>query len=131
MGPHLLVDGGVHNNIPGIILHEKGFDKIIAINSGVLGDLNISLDMGVKKEGSLWKSLADYFNLPPIIHIIHRSIFIQGNLLDRNQEKYFDYVLKPDSQEFGLFDVHKIDEIIEVGRKAALKHLEQIKAALL
>ena len=131
LGRYLLVDGGVHGNMPAMILQKKGFHKILAINASGTGDPNFSLNMGLKKQGSLWKRLIDYFNLPPIIHIISRCLFIQGHLLARNEAKYCDYILTPNTQSFTLLDFDQLEAIIDSGRKSTLLHLEQIKAALL
>ena len=128
LGHYRLVDGGVLNNIPGNILRNKGFNKVIGASIVRRLDSN-STSLRVKdRRGGLWKKMKDYFAMPPIINIVNRSVEIQGVALERFLEADFDYIFYPELGEFGMFDFDQIEKIIDKGRKSALDNIEQIKA---
>ena len=130
IGPYRLVDGGVLNNLPGNILREKGFRKIIGINI-LKSEASNSTSTHIKdRRGDLWGKFKDYFSMPPIINIVNRSVEIQGDALAKFREAEFDYILYPEAGDFGFFDFARAEEIIEKGREATLANLERIKAVL-
>lgn len=128
-GEYVLIDGSVINNLPGEFLKEKGYNKILGINVTPLVD-PISSQTEIEKEKGL-KGVYEYFSLPPILNIINRSVSIQGRELLKYQLQFFDYILQPDITEFGLFDFHFRDQIIEKGRIEALEKLPKLKEIFL
>lgn len=124
-GEYVLVDGSVLNNLPGEILKQKGYNKILGINVTPLVD-PISSQTEIEKEKGL-KGIYEYYSLPPILNIINRSIAIQGRELLKYQLQFFNYILHPDITEFGLFDFHLQEKIIEKGREETMNKLPEIK----
>ena len=78
--------------MPGSILRNKGFHKIIGINvSNIRDDVSTLVHVRDRK-GGIWRKIRDYLGAPPIINIANRAIEIQGNALMRVHEKNFDYI---------------------------------------
>ena len=132
LGSYRLVDGAVLNNIPGDILKEKGFKKLIGVNVSLIeNEKSLGIDIEIEKNiGTFWKGLKNYFSLPPIINIISRSLEIQSEALMEAKHYDFDYILAPKLSKIKLFDFDKIDYIYEVGRKTAIENLDNIKNSL-
>ncbi len=130
LGPYDLVDGGVLNNLPGDILRDKGFNRIIGVNVTPLEDHRSSDTQVEDRPGGLFQKIKDYFSLPPILKIIYRSTTIQGIELLKLRLDDFDYLFHPDIAPWDIFDFHRRDEIIEAGRRAALDSLQEIKDTL-
>jgi len=128
-GEFVLIDGSVINNLPGEVLKEKGYNKILGINVTPLVD-PISSHTEIEKEKGI-KGVYEYFSLPPILNIINRSVSIQGRELLKYQLQFFDYILQPDITEFGLFDFHLRDQIIEKGRIETLDKLPKLREIFL
>ncbi len=128
-----LVDGGLINNIPGDILRLRGCKKIIGINvSGRFEERLWSENSAVNKfDTTLYKKVKSYFNVPPILNIVTRSLELSSKALDTYAEQHIDFIIKPEVYKFGVFDFDKIDRLIEIGRERALKDIEHIKNILL
>ncbi|GIX42856.1 MAG: alpha/beta hydrolase [Leptospiraceae bacterium] len=126
-GEYVLVDGSVLNNLPGEVLKHKGYHKIMGINVTPLVD---PISSQIEKEKGL-KGIYEYYSLPPILNIINRSIAIQGRELLKFQLQFFNFILNPDITEFGLFDFHLREQIIEKGKEEALNKLPQIREIFL
>ncbi len=106
----LLIDGGTVNNLPVNI--AKGFkpDVIIAVNLG----------MGLKPKeelGSFMSTLSQCLAYPAQETI-------------EKHRKMADVLIEPDISKYGIADFAKIDEIIEVGYKAAKAKMPEIKRLL-
>ncbi len=128
-GEYVLVDGSVLNNLPGEVLKLKGYPKTLGINVTPLVDPTTS-QTEIEKEKGL-KGVYEYYSLPPILNIISRSIAIQGRELLKFQMQYFNFILHPDIKDFGLFDFHLYDQIIQKGREEALNKIQNIKEIFL
>ncbi len=136
IGNYQIVDGGLLNNLPANILHDKGFNKIIAVDvvSCSFSNYNekkYSLKTKIRDhKGNPWKRFKKYFSRPPILDIIARSVEIQGNASNLFHSKDCDYILYPDLPAIDLFDTDNMNRTIDIGRETALQNLEQIKAIL-
>ncbi len=132
LGNMKLIDGGVINNLPGDILRERGHSVVIGVNVTPLEDENSATTTVRRRRGpfGFLRGLLDYLSLPPILNIVYRSITMEGRELIRFRMDDFDQVLEPNVTEFGLFDFHRIDEIIERGRREAELHLDTIREVL-
>ena len=129
LGNYRIVDGGVLNNLPGDILRDKGYNRIIGVNVTPLEDVgSAQTDLDARK--GILQGLRDYLTLPPILKIIYRSITMEGRALLKFRMEDFDFVLHPEISGYDVFDFHLQDEIIERGRESALKNIGEIKAAL-
>ncbi len=129
IGEHSVVDGGVLNNLPGFILREKGYNRIIGVNVTPLEDAR-SGKVDVDKRRGLLRGLLDYFTMPPILNIVYRAITMEGQENLRLRVDDFDHVVHPNVTGYGVFDFEKREQIVELGRQAAREQIKDIKAAL-
>lgn len=127
LGGYSLVDGGVLNNLPGDVLRDKGYHRVLGVNVTPLEDPRSAQTKVLEREGSLWDRVKDYFSLPPILTIIQRSIAIQGIELMKFRIADFDYVLHPDIRAFDLFDFDQRERIIDIGRQCARENLQGLR----
>ena len=128
-GHFAIVDGGVLDNMPGSILREKGFHKVIGVNVTPRVD-RFSAKSTIQADDGVVKGIRDYFTIPPIMKIITRSLAMQGRALMNLNLSNFDYVLHPEISTYQMFDFHLHDEIIRTGRKAAKENIQEIKKIL-
>lgn len=130
LDPYDLVDGGILNNLPGSILRDKGYNRIIGVNVTPIEDHRSAQTQVEDRRGGIFEKIRDYFTLPPILKIIYRSTTIQGIELLKFRMQKFDYIFHPPIGDYDIFDFHRRDEIIESGRRAARDHLQEIKDTL-
>lgn len=130
MRHYALVDGGVLNNLPGDLLRERGFDRIVGISVTPRVDRFSARTVVDPEEKGLVRGWIDYVRVPPILKIMTRSISLQGRALLTHQTNAFDHVIHPDISGYQMFDLHLHDEIIQKGRKALERELGFVKAIL-
>ncbi|MCR9141219.1 MAG: patatin-like phospholipase family protein [bacterium] len=130
LDPYDLVDGGILNNLPGSVLRDKGYHRIIGVNVTPIEDHRSAQTQVEDRRGGIFEKIRDYFTLPPILKIIYRSTTIQGIELLKFRMQKFDYIFHPPIGDYDIFDFHRRDEIIESGRRAARDHLQEIKETL-
>lgn len=128
LGRHSIVDGGVLNNLPGQILRERGFKRIVGINvTPTVEQMSSKTTINPRKGlRGLWA----YITLPPILSIVNRALATQAQELQNFRIADLDYVVHPDTSQFDMFDFHRIDEIVRVGRATAEREIDQIKEVL-
>ena len=105
IGEDLFADGGVMNNLPVEPL-VRSCDKVIGVNVTPI-DLE-------EKLGSLME--IGYRTL---------DLVLWSNVEPRL--KMCDVVIEPQSDEFGLFDIEKADELVQLGYQAALERLPELE----
>lgn len=129
LGNYVLVDGGVLNNLPGDILRNHGYHRVIGVNVTPALDRK-STDLDVPSARGFFRGLREYFQIPPILRIISRSLAVESEELMQFRMADFDFVLHPEVAGFDVFDFDRHEGIIEQGRRAAIDHLDDIKQAL-
>lgn len=103
----LLVDGGLVNNLPVNLVQEFHPDIIIAVDLG--------MELRKKEE------------LNSLLPILSQSLaFSQKDNTERNR-KLADILIEPDISKYSFSDFGKIDEIIDVGYRAAKAKLPALK----
>jgi NTE family protein len=141
-GNTLLVDGGVLNNIP--INHAKRFpgDLLVAVN--VNADIppikSTLLKTEIETKQSIYrKKIKDFQNqlqktTPSIkkenlgyFNLINKTISLMTDRITQTTiEKYPpDILIKVSKKSCGTFDFYKAEEMVEIGRYAAQKTLEE------
>jgi NTE family protein len=124
IGKRILVDGGVLNNLPVDYARNMGAKIVIAVNvSQVVGERNP------------WEfPQTPYRLIPNAITSMYRAEAIQANQL--TQTKLFnsppDLLIQPDipDQIDPLFGFRFASAILEAGKQAAIKSLDQIHSLL-
>jgi NTE family protein len=103
---HLLVDGGLLDNVPVALMADRGIDFIIAVDVGAQKLLN-------KEPESIFEVLIQSFDIARR----HR---------DMPAHEKADIIIEPDLGEFTLWDIGKADLMIERGYEAAKEALDKV-----
>ena len=130
----LLVDGGIVNPVPGDIVKEKGAGICVAVSATQVGMSDLEkekkrlqsdhrLIRRLRKIPFLKKTMEG----PSIPNIITRSGFIPALHLLKNKRHLFDFHLRPDVMDYGIFDLENIERIVEAGRREGAKFAPLIK----
>jgi NTE family protein len=101
-----LVDGGVAMNFPVVVAKDMGADFIIGVN--------------VSRGG---KEITDFAN--PLEIIYHMGTYLDARNFEKNRE-LTDIYLEPDLEEFTAASFGNVQEIIERGKQAARRNLDQL-----
>jgi NTE family protein len=124
---HVLVDGGVLNNLPTDVMRDV-FDPKHIIAVDLRADANIPVsDLGDDGVVSGWTALArrvlpwkEPMEVPRMIDILARSSAVSGS----DNAAYADLVLRPPVGDFGVLEFASHARIIEVGYQHAIDALE-------
>lgn len=109
-GEHLLVDGGLVNNVPVQVLRDSGADYVIAVDLGT-GSLRSQRPRNVFE---IWM-----LTLNALVRLIH------------SESALADCTICPDVADLSMVDFEDTAELICRGRQAAEAKIEQLKADLL
>jgi NTE family protein len=127
----LLCDGGVLDNLPTGVMQRLESGSIIACNVSTEGYLKAP-GSGVGRpdpEALLRHGSMD--SPPRLSEILVRSAMLSSaTSVDLSAERADVYVRMP-SQDFGIFDWKRLDELIELGYEHALERLAPVRDALL
>lgn len=127
-GDHLLVDGGVINNVPENLIRQKGADIILSANVSPLRDeaiVRLLEDRRITGK-SFFKNLWEDLKYPPILKIMGRAITLEGREITKLRKDKMDLFINLHIEEFSFFDFNKFGEIIRKGEEEAESHLEEI-----
>ena len=103
---HLLVDGGLIDNVPAGLIERQSVDYIIAVNVGAQGPL-------LKEPDNIFEILIQSFD------IIRRQRDIPAY-------KFADILIAPDLADFSFWDNSRFDELVKIGYDAAKNALDEI-----
>ena len=139
------IDGAAINNVPGDVVRNQGVKYVIGINSTPIHDNDLGVYLRSLNEMSLnlmsirgfFKKTREAIKLfmvsikrPAILGIANRAMIIEGTELLRTKQHNFDYLLNIDVSNFGLFDFHKRDDLIQCGVEQTLKNIALIKKSI-
>jgi NTE family protein len=149
-----LIDGALVNPIPVSVCRALGARIVIAValNNGVVSKSAVIHDQEAFADSTM---PAEDMQLPgkngrAAIHLLHRQIFGRSNgapgisavmmdAINITQDRIArsrlagdppDVTMSPRVGEIGLFDFHRAGEAMAQGTKAALRHIEDVKALL-
>ncbi|MCZ8156245.1 MAG: patatin-like phospholipase family protein [Leptospira sp.] len=137
------VDGGVMDNVPGLVLKERGAGVVISVD--VFGDIYPDQDKDLasyfdpKRPGVLdhpivqLSNLINFTNLlrpkfPPIGDIIIRSILVSSRERIRQTQKSSDLFLQIPTDNFGVLEWLSYEKLIELGYLCSKEKLQAFKA---
>lgn len=105
-----LVDGGLVNNVPTSVVRRMGADVVVAV------DLNRPSEE----------------QRPPrnLLHIMLYSLALvqRPQILKQLQEA--DVVIQPDLSAYGVIELERVQDMVEIGREAVRAAIPQIRAAI-
>ncbi len=105
-----LVDGGLSSNVPTNVAKLLGADIIIAV----------AVNADISKN-----------NISNVLMTLTQSIYIQGSLLDKQDLKLADIVIKPKVGDVSAIDLWRGDECISDGITAARKSMSELKRLII
>jgi NTE family protein len=121
---HLLVDGGVMNNLPVDVMAQHAQGPIIA--SDVTGELDLHATDDRYGERSIWWLIAERMRgTPSIISILMRSGTVGSEAQRRVVREQADYLFEPPLADLGLRDWHAFDRAVAEGYAHAKMIIEQ------
>jgi NTE family protein len=141
-GKHLLVDGGVLNNIPMAHVERQEGDLMVAVyvNADIPADLPKPTEDSEKKLKLYQKKIADfythltktfsssgdadlgYFSLASTVF----DLMTMRMAEDRIQEYAPEVLINVSRESCNVFDFYKAEEQVEAGRRAAIKTLDAL-----
>jgi NTE family protein len=127
----LLCDGGVLDNLPTGVMQRLESGSIIACNVSTEGYLKApGSGLGRPDPEALLRH-GSMDSPPRLSEILVRSAMLSSaTSVDLSAERADVYVRMP-SQDFGIFDWKRLDELIELGYEHALERLAPVRDALL
>ena len=121
---HLLVDGGVMNNLPVDVMRERESGPIIA--SDVTGELELEVHDDKYGERPFWWLLWQRMRgTPSIVSILMRSGTVGSEAQRRVVREQADYLFEPPLPDIGLRDWLSFDRAIAEGYEHALMMIEK------
>lgn len=108
-----LIDGGFTNPVPADVVKDMGADIVIAVDVS-----------------SKWIDIKEYsIDAHDVYHILSDAFGVaEYQMAKRILGKYANVVIHPLVTEYGLFDFHKLSDIVQAGERAthyALKDIEK------
>jgi NTE family protein len=123
---HLLVDGGVMNNLPVDVMreHSMGAGPIIACD--VTGELDLQARDDRYGERPWWWLIGQRMRgNPSIVSILMRSGTVGSEAQRRIVREQADYLIEPPMPTIGLRDWKKFDQAIKEGYETACAAIEK------
>jgi NTE family protein/lysophospholipid hydrolase len=124
-GTHLLVDGGIVNNLPGDVMRLKcGGGPVIAV------DVSPEEDVGMKEPGfpSQWRLFWNRvlpgqrrIGVPGIIDILMRTTMLASANRTSLVRRSVDLYLRPPIDTFGMLEFERMEELVECGYRYTLE----------
>jgi NTE family protein len=123
---HLLVDGGVMNNLPVDVMREHAIGSGPIIACDITGELDLQAGDDRYGERPWWSLLAQRMRgTPSIISILMRSGTVGSEAQRRVVREQADYLIEPPMMNIGLRDWKKFDQAIQEGYDVARASIEK------
>jgi NTE family protein len=121
---HLLVDGGVMNNLPVDVMRQRESGPIIA--SDVTGEIDLQVRDDKYGERPIWWLLWQRMRgTPSIVSILMRSGTVGSEAQRRIVREQADYLFEPPLPDIGLRDWRSFDRAIAEGYEHAQAMIEK------
>ncbi len=140
-GNMYLVDGGVVNNVPGDVLKKQGIDMVIAVDVTPEREVYLApreeISTAIRSESNILrraflhvKRFRSKFGTVLLPRIIMRVIAIEGLEITRTKSRHFDIHIKPNLEDFDLFDFKRLPEIVVIGEQAGHREIAKIRETI-
>lgn len=121
---HLLVDGGLMNNLPVDVMKQNSSGPIIA--SDVTGEADLRVADDRYGERPIWWLIAQRMRgTPSIVSILMRAGTVGSEVQRRLAREQADYMFEPPLPDIGLRDWKKFDRAIAEGYTHAQARIEE------
>ncbi|MES2255693.1 MAG: patatin-like phospholipase family protein [Pseudomonadota bacterium] len=123
---HLLVDGGVMNNLPVDVMREQAIGAGPIIACDITGEIDLQAREETYGERPWRWLIKDRMKgHPSIISILMRSGTVGSEAQRRVVREQADYLIEPPMPTIGLRDWKKFDQAIREGYEAASAYIEK------
>jgi predicted acylesterase/phospholipase RssA/CRP-like cAMP-binding protein len=130
----LLVDGGIVDNLPVGIMHDRcGGGPVIAVDVSPAEDLRMTRDAFPSQWALLGERIrpgARSKELPSIADILMRTTLLASAAQRERSWREADLVLNPPIEAFGMLAFEQLDTLVEIGYQHAMSKAEQIRALI-
>jgi NTE family protein len=116
---HLLVDGGVMNNLPVDVMREQSGDAGPIIACDVTGEVDLRTDDDYYGERPWWLAWRRRPGNPSIVSILMRSGTVGSEAQRRVVREQCDFLIEPPMPDIGLREWKKFDAAIKEGYDTA------------
>lgn len=126
-GEHLLVDGGVINNLPADVVGQRAGGMTIAVNVSPAEDVAMRLDKFPSQWKIFWHGVLPFrkrIEVPRLGDILMRTIMLSSADRFEAVRKNVDLLLAPPIDNFGMLQFDAADDIIAAGYDYARPLLE-------
>ena len=131
----LLVDGGVLNNLPADLVHQRCRGSVVAVDVGAAVDLRTEPDVDAPTMSG-WRPLARALNpfarrapFPNILRILSRTATL-GSVRDQEaMREVADLYLHPPTDAVDPLDWKSIDSVVELGYRDAYDRIAEWAAS--
>jgi len=123
---HLLIDGGVLNNLPVDVMRTKSVGPIIAVDLHVQKDYTLDYEVVPSPWRLLWSRLMPFskrVRVPGILTLMMKAMEVGTVLHTRSMRAHTDLWLNPPVGGFGILDMAAFDRIAELGYDHARKEI--------
>ena len=129
---HMLVDGGVMNNLPVDVMRKRCRGQVVAVDVSPAAELNVQCrtDAGLSGWPMLWKRLNPFgkkTGLPHIFGILYRAAQVGSLCSAETIKRTADLYLQPPTAEIDLFDWKSSNKLIDVSYQHCLNDIERWK----
>jgi NTE family protein len=123
-GGHLLVDGGVMNNLPVDVMAREARGPIIAVD--VSGEIDLRAFDGKYGERSIWSLATQRMRgSPSIISILMRAGTVGSDAQRRIVREQADFLFEPPLEGVGMRDWKAFERAIAQGYAHAMLQIEK------
>lgn len=123
-GSHLLVDGGIVNNLPGDVMrHKCGGGPVIAVDVGVEEGVGMGAGGFPSPWTIFWSRVLPFrtkIAVPGMLDILMRTTELSSANRTADVKRRVDLYLRPPIDDFGMLDFARMDEIVDVGYRYTL-----------
>jgi NTE family protein/lysophospholipid hydrolase len=127
---HILVDGGLVNNLPGDVMRERACRTLIVVDVGSEHEFVFKLP----EFPSPWQFLrsrilpfAARIEMPHIVDVLIRTTDVSSSQKTRDVKRIADVCLRPPIDDYGVLQFEALDEIAEVGYRYARAKLQELR----
>lgn len=128
---HVLVDGGVLNNLPTDVMKSRLGDGLV-IGSHVISSEDSAFARSLDDAPTPWRILFNRLNpfektmvTPNIIDSITETMSMSSRISIDVMKQNCNILVEHPVSQYGIFEYDKVDEIVEIGYQATLKQLVQ------
>jgi predicted acylesterase/phospholipase RssA/CRP-like cAMP-binding protein len=128
---HLLMDGGLVNNVPVDVARELGAGLVMAAEVSVENDAGFACE----RVPSPWEVVRGRLlgrppvRFPSLLETMMRATVLHAAHRQRASLQEADFAFRPPIERFGMMDFPRQDELIQVGYEHARQQLEEWRAA--